>query len=52
MLLEALAQSGQVPPRFTHRCATGYVTGYYGSQAFHRKECGLDADSIVAALNR
>jgi transketolase len=52
MLLYVLAQTGQVPPRFTHRCAMGYVTGYFGSQAFHRKECGLDADSIVAELTR
>jgi transketolase len=36
--------------RFTHHVAQGYVSGRYGSQKFHRKECGLDAASIVAAL--
>lgn len=50
MLLYALAQLGQSPARFAHRCAQGYVTGYFGSQLFHRKECGLDPDSIVAEL--
>jgi len=50
MLLYALAQAGQAPPQFTHRCARGYVTGYFGSQSFHRKECGLDPESIVAEL--
>ena len=50
MLLHVLAQIGQVPPRFSHRAAEGYVTGYFGSQIFHRKECGLDPESIVAEL--
>ncbi|MFI5360620.1 MAG: transketolase family protein [Elusimicrobiota bacterium] len=45
-----LLTMGEMPPRFTHRCALGYVSGLYGSQAFHRKECGLDAASIVAEL--
>jgi transketolase len=52
MLVYALALSGQTPPRFTHRCAKGYVTGNFGSQAFHRKENGLDADSIIAEWER
>ncbi len=37
--------------RFLHRCAVGYPTGRYGSQAFHRRECGLDAASLLAALD-
>lgn len=36
--------------RFTHQHALGYPSGLYGSQAFHRKECGLDAISIVAKI--
>lgn len=32
--------------RFVHRFALGYPSGRFGSQAFHRAECGLDADSI------
>jgi transketolase len=50
MLLHALATAGQSPGRFTHRCAAGYGSGYSGSQAFHRKECGLDPESIVTEL--
>jgi transketolase len=47
MLLYSLAELGRSPPQFTHRSARGYSSGF-GSQAFHRKECGLDAESIVA----
>lgn len=36
--------------RFTHRCALGYVSGLYGSQRFHRRECGLDPASILRDL--
>ena len=50
MLLHTLAQIGRVPPRFTHRYAAGYLSGYLGSQMFHRKECGLDPESILAEL--
>ena len=38
--------------QFVHRTALGYVSGRYGSQRFHRAECGLDPASIVAELNR
>lgn len=47
MLVHALAQLGEVPRRFEHRFARGYLSGRYGSQAFHRKECGLDPGSIL-----
>ena len=50
MLAHCLLTMGEMPPRFTHRCALGYVSGLYGSQNFHRKECGLDTESITAAL--
>lgn len=38
------------PPRFTHRCAQGYVSGLYGSQKFHRRECQLDPMSVLATM--
>lgn len=50
MLAAALLQAGAAPKRFTHRCALGYVSGLYGSQRFHRGECGLDAASILEGL--
>ena len=31
---------------FTHRFALGYPSGRFGSQNFHRAQCGLDAPSI------
>ena len=50
MLVHRLACLGKMPARFTHRYALGYVSGRYGSQNFHRRECGLDAASILKAL--
>ncbi len=50
MLIHRLACMGQAPARFTHRYALGYVSGLYGSQKFHRRESGLDPESIVAAI--
>jgi transketolase len=41
-----LVSSGQAPKRFASRVARGYPTGRYGSQRFHRHECGLDPASI------
>jgi transketolase len=49
-IAHALLLSGRAPARFTHHCARGYPSGRYGSQRFHRRESGLDAASIVAAL--
>ena len=43
----ALATAGIVPERFVARSARGYLTGRFGSQDFHRRECGLDGASIV-----
>ena len=31
---------------FEHVCALGYPSSTYGSQGFHRKECGLDPESL------
>jgi transketolase len=50
MLAHALLLRGCAPRRFTHRCARGYPSGRYGSQKYHRKESGLDPESIVADL--
>ena len=46
----ALAHLGKHPGRFIHRYALGYPTGRFGSQAFHRAQCGLDAESIRALI--
>ena len=43
---QAQAARGLAAARFVHRPALGYPTGRYGSQAFHRAQCGLDAPSI------
>jgi transketolase len=48
MLARVLLEKGCAPARFTHRCALGYPSGRYGSQGFHRRDCGLDPESIVA----
>jgi transketolase len=52
MLAHALLEAGVCPEHFLHRAALGYVSGLYGSQTFHRKECGLDPVSILAELRR
>lgn len=49
-LLYELNSRGLQPGRLIHRYALGYPSGHYGSQNFHRKECGLDADSIRSML--
>ena len=50
-LARELLLRGVAPRRFTHRCALGYPSGRYGSQAFHRRQCGLDAASILATID-
>jgi transketolase len=52
MLAYALLQAAVCPARFVHRFALGHVSGLYGSQKFHRKECGLDPASVVEELSR
>ncbi|MDE3011570.1 MAG: transketolase [Pseudomonadota bacterium] len=49
-LLYRLALAGVACPPLHHACARGYPSGRYGSQAFHRRECGLEADTILEAL--
>lgn len=48
----ALAIRGVTAGRLVHRPALGYPTGRFGSQAFHRAQCGLDAPSIRAMVTR
>ena len=50
MLALDLLSRGLAPRRFLHRAALGYPSGRYGSQKFHRRESGLDPDSVLAAL--
>ena len=49
-LATLLLNSGRVPERFASRSAQGYLSGRYGSQKFHRRECGLDSASILDFL--
>jgi transketolase len=51
-LAHRLMEMGRAPRRFEHRTALGYVSGLYGSQRFHRAECGLDPASIVQLVGR
>ncbi|MDX2506498.1 MAG: transketolase [Gammaproteobacteria bacterium] len=41
-----MLQLGVSASEFSHRFALGYPTGRYGSQAFHRAQCGLDVDGV------
>ena len=50
MLSRRLLLGGKAPKRFTHLCAQGYPTGYYGSQNFHRKESGLTVENLLKEL--
>lgn len=42
-----LMENGVSVRTFKSLCAKGYVSGCYGSQAFHRMECGLDSKGVV-----
>jgi transketolase len=50
MVSYQLLRAGVVIGAFEHRCAQGYVSGLYGSQQFHRRESGIDAESVMASL--
>jgi transketolase len=50
MIALALMERGRSPERFVARTAQGYPSGRYGSQKFHRRECGLDPTAIVDFL--
>jgi transketolase len=47
----ALAKAGATPSRVAHRHAVGYPSGRYGSQKWHRAECGLDVTSLLALFD-
>jgi transketolase len=50
MLALSLAELGRSPLQLLHRFARRYPSGRFGSQTFHRRESGLDAASVLAAL--
>jgi transketolase len=50
MLATRLLELNQAPSRFRIRGALGYRSGRYGSQKFHRQECGLDPAAVLGAL--
>lgn len=50
MLVTALVAEGAAPRAFRHFAARGYPSGRYGSQAFHRRESGIDAEAVLAGL--
>lgn len=46
----AMARLGIYVSSFIHRYAVGYPTGRFGSQSFHRSQCGLDVDGVLAMV--
>ncbi|HTA77456.1 MAG TPA: transketolase [bacterium] len=52
MLSRVLMLAGEAPKKFSHYCAQGYVSGFYGSQNFHRKESNLTAETILKELKK
>ncbi len=50
MLAYTLLSQGLRLEAFDHVCARGYPSGLYGSQSFHRKECGLDPESLLKRI--
>ena len=51
MLAALLLSAGVRPGPFLHFHARGYQSGRYGSQAWHRAENGLDAESVLARIS-
>ncbi len=49
-LIWLLQTHGIKMPNIVHRTGLGYLSGNYGSQTFHRHECGLDSQSIIQML--
>jgi transketolase len=48
--IHSLALAGRALPTILHAHARGYPSGRYGSQNWHRQECGLDVPTILAQL--
>ena len=46
----ALAKRGDACRAFVHRYALGYPTNRFGSQEYHRAQCGLDIPSLRAMI--
>ncbi len=46
-----LLRSNSAPAALRHVTALGYPSGRYGSQKFHRAECGLDPISLLATFS-
>lgn len=51
MLARQLLHDGVDIRHFDHVCAQGYPSGDYGSQGFHRKESGLDPESLTKRID-
>jgi transketolase len=49
--IHSLALAGRPLPTILHAHARGYPSGRYGSQTWHRQECGLDVPTILAAMS-
>ncbi len=52
MIAATLLAAGEAPRTFRHFFAKGYLSGLYGSQAFHRRECGLDATTVLSEIRQ
>jgi transketolase len=52
MLSQWILESGVSLSGYEHLYARGYPSQRYGSQAYHRRDSGLDPDSIRRALLR
>jgi transketolase len=50
MLSQWVLATGIPLLRYDHLCARGYPSQRYGSQAYHRRDSGLDPDSIRRAI--
>ena len=46
MLSQWILETGITLLRYEHLCARGYLSQRYGSQAYHRRDSGLDPHSI------
>ncbi|MES9903754.1 MAG: hypothetical protein ABW168_13900 [Sedimenticola sp.] len=46
-----MAHLGIQVSNFIHRHALGYPTDHFGSQEFHRAQCGLDAVGVLAMVS-
>lgn len=49
--VHALALRSCPIPALVHAHARGYPSGRYGSQTWHRQECGLDVPTILAQMS-